>query len=57
MLARRLMGGYFFCCDSIATINVAKEIIKIKLSNTVIRHHPLSGNEPPPMKALLQILL
>jgi len=30
MLARRSMGGYFFCCDSIATTKVAKEIIKTR---------------------------
>ncbi len=26
--ARRSMGGYFFCCGSMTTIKVAKEIIR-----------------------------
>ena len=40
MLARRSLGGYFFCSDSIATINVANETIKINASNTVILSPP-----------------
>ena len=47
------MGGYFFCSDSIATVNVAKAIIKTNDSNTVIRVTPFQkGSELPPMKAL-----
>ena len=52
------MGGYFFCCDSMTITNVAKEIIKVKDSNTVILITPfhLKGSELPPMKALSHVL-
>ncbi len=42
MLARRSMGGYFFCSDSIATVNVANEIINTNASNTVIASPPFN---------------
>lgn len=29
MLVRRSMGGYFFCCESMVTIEVEKEIITV----------------------------
>jgi len=43
MLARP-MGGYFFWIDSMAMINVPKEIIKKSVSNTVIGITPFPKN-------------
>jgi hypothetical protein len=38
---------YFCLNDSKATIKLAKAIVNIKASKTVIQHHPLSiGSEP-----------
>jgi len=53
------MGGYFFCSDSTATINVANAIISTNVSNTVMIITPFQekGSESPPMKSLITLYL